>query len=204
MGGSCIGNLAWHGSHTPLVGGCPGAAAHQSLSSSGRSLPSQEVGNTLWAFAVLEHHPGAPLLDAAAAHILRRLEHFGPADTSNSLWAYARLFHYPGPELLQVCCAATARPSPTPQGLHTLDPLLQRPALQHLHQQRLARRRRRGCMRCGTGTASGRRRWPTWCGRSPSSRRPPPSCGARPGPQLLEALCDCLDCLDALTASPSQ
>lgn len=65
------------------------------------TLP-QELGNTLWAAAVLEHHPGAPLLDAAAAHILRRLEHFGPADTSNSLWAYARLFHYPGPELLQV------------------------------------------------------------------------------------------------------
>ena len=70
---------------------------------------------------MLEHHPGAPLLDAAAAHILRRLEHFGPADTSNSLWAYARLFHYPGPELLQarraafcLCCAGV------PPGLRLL------------------------------------------------------------------------------------
>ncbi len=54
-----------------------------------------------WALAVLEHHPGPHLMDAAAAHILRRLDHFGPADSSNSMWAYARLFTSPGPHLLQ-------------------------------------------------------------------------------------------------------
>ncbi len=61
--------------------------------------------STLWAFATLAAPPGAPLLDAAAAHTLRRLEHFGPADTSNSLWAYARLFHHPGADLLQARAA---------------------------------------------------------------------------------------------------
>lgn len=83
------------------------------------SVATQELGNTLWAFAVLEHHPGAPLLDAAAAHILRRLEHFGPADTSNSLWAYARLFHYPGPELLQVPLRSTSEPQSAAIGFCT-------------------------------------------------------------------------------------
>lgn len=63
---------------------------------------------------MLEHHPGAHLLEAAAAHILRRLDHFGPADTSNSIWAYARLFTSPGTELLQV----PPHHSPPPRSLH--------------------------------------------------------------------------------------
>lgn len=38
----------------------------------------QEVANTLWAVATLDHNPGAALLDAAAVQILRRIEQFAP------------------------------------------------------------------------------------------------------------------------------
>lgn len=39
---------------------------------------SQEVANTLWALATLEHHPGTAFLDAAAVQIARRMEQFTP------------------------------------------------------------------------------------------------------------------------------
>ncbi len=38
----------------------------------------QEIANTLWAFATLEHNPGSGMLDAAAAQIARRIEQFSP------------------------------------------------------------------------------------------------------------------------------
>jgi hypothetical protein len=63
---------------------------------------AQEVANTLWAVATLEHNPGVALLDAAAVQILRRLDQFSPQDTSNSIWALAKLYHHPSSELLQV------------------------------------------------------------------------------------------------------
>ena len=39
---------------------------------------SQEIANTLWAFATLEQNPGAGMLDAAALQISRRIEQFSP------------------------------------------------------------------------------------------------------------------------------
>jgi len=39
---------------------------------------AQEIANSLWAFATLEHHTGAQLLDAAAVQIARRIEQFSP------------------------------------------------------------------------------------------------------------------------------
>lgn len=39
---------------------------------------SQEIANTLWAFATLEHNPGSGMLDAAAVQIARRIEQFSP------------------------------------------------------------------------------------------------------------------------------
>ena len=39
---------------------------------------SQEIANTLWAFATLEQNPGAGTLDAAALQISRRIEQFSP------------------------------------------------------------------------------------------------------------------------------
>ena len=39
---------------------------------------SQELANTLWALATLEHYPGAAMLDAAAVQIARRIEQFSP------------------------------------------------------------------------------------------------------------------------------
>ena len=77
-----------------------GATVHRAV----QSLPqytSQEVANSLWALATLEHHPGVQLLDASAIQIARRMEQFSPQDTTNSVWAYAKLFHYPCNDLLQ-------------------------------------------------------------------------------------------------------
>ena len=39
---------------------------------------SQEIANTLWAFATLEQNPGSGMLDAAAMQIARRIEQFSP------------------------------------------------------------------------------------------------------------------------------
>ena len=39
---------------------------------------AQEIANSLWAFATLEHHTGAQLLDASAVQIARRIEQFSP------------------------------------------------------------------------------------------------------------------------------
>jgi hypothetical protein len=49
----------------------------QMLTSCGCDV-AQEVANTLWAVASLEHNPGVALLDAASVQILRRLDHFSP------------------------------------------------------------------------------------------------------------------------------
>ena len=45
---------------------------------SGLRCCAQEIANTLWAFATLEHNPGSGMLDAAAAQIARRIEQFSP------------------------------------------------------------------------------------------------------------------------------
>lgn len=39
---------------------------------------SQEVANTLWAVAALDHFPGPEMLNAAATQFAKRLEHFTP------------------------------------------------------------------------------------------------------------------------------
>lgn len=49
------------------------------------------MANTLWSYATLGHDPGAPLLDAIAAHICDRMHVFRPQASSNSLWVCSRL-----------------------------------------------------------------------------------------------------------------
>ena len=38
----------------------------------------QEIANTLWSYATLGHHPGGSLLDAIAAQMVERIQHFRP------------------------------------------------------------------------------------------------------------------------------
>lgn len=53
-----------------------GAAA--GLGCEGEVGALQEIANTLWALAMLDHNPGAAVLDAAAVQILRRIDQFSP------------------------------------------------------------------------------------------------------------------------------
>lgn len=38
----------------------------------------QEIANTLWSYATLGHDPGSSLLDAIAAQMVERIQHFRP------------------------------------------------------------------------------------------------------------------------------
>ena len=60
----------------------------------------QDISNATWAFATLRHHPGATLMDAAAATAAATMQHFKPQEIANTLWAFATLGHDPGAVLL--------------------------------------------------------------------------------------------------------
>ena len=92
---------SWHYSYAPLD--CRevlSAMATQAM----QRLPqfnSQNMSNTLWAFASLNHHPGSMLLKVLQRELVHKLPHFTSQGIENVLWAFATLGHHPG---LQFCC----------------------------------------------------------------------------------------------------
>ena len=64
--------------------------------------------NTAWAFATLEHSPGAELLEGIAAAAEAKLGEFTAQNISNLLYALARLEHRPASFL--AAASAAARP----------------------------------------------------------------------------------------------
>lgn len=72
-----------------------GAMATQAM----QRLPqfnSQNMSNTLWAFASLNHHPGPMLLKVLQRELVHKLPHFTSQGIENVLWAFATLGHHPG------------------------------------------------------------------------------------------------------------
>ena len=63
-------------------------------------LSSQDLSNTLWAFATLRHYPGAELLDGCARQAALSKACFKPQEVANLLWSFATLGHDPGEGLL--------------------------------------------------------------------------------------------------------
>ena len=57
---------------------------------------SQNMSNTLWAFASLNHHPGPMLLKVLQRELVHKLPHFTSQGIENVLWAFATLGHHPG------------------------------------------------------------------------------------------------------------
>lgn len=57
---------------------------------------SQNMSNTLWAFASLNHHPGPMLLKVLQRELIHKLPHFTAQGIENVLWAFATLGHHPG------------------------------------------------------------------------------------------------------------
>ena len=57
---------------------------------------SQNISNTLWAFASLNHHPGPMLLKVLQRELVHKLRQFTPQGIENVLWAFATLGHHPG------------------------------------------------------------------------------------------------------------
>lgn len=57
---------------------------------------SQNMSNTLWAFASLNHHPGSMLLKVLQRELVHKLPHFTAQGIENVLWAFANLGHHPG------------------------------------------------------------------------------------------------------------
>jgi hypothetical protein len=57
---------------------------------------SQNMSNTLWAFASLNHHPGSMLLKVLQRELVHKLPHFTSQGIENVLWAFATLGHHPG------------------------------------------------------------------------------------------------------------
>ena len=57
---------------------------------------SQNMSNTLWAFASLNHHPGPTLLKVLQRELVHKLPHFTAQGIENVLWAFATLGHHPG------------------------------------------------------------------------------------------------------------
>ena len=74
-----------------------------------RGFNPQNLANTLWGFAKLDHLPGEQLLQELSVCILRELPRFSAQNTSNMLWAFARLGHNPGPELLDAAAEFATR-----------------------------------------------------------------------------------------------
>lgn len=68
---------------------------------------SQNMSNTLWAFASLNHHPGPMLLKVLQRELVHKLPHFTSQGIENVLWAFATLGHHPGLVLrLEICLKA--------------------------------------------------------------------------------------------------
>lgn len=65
---------------------------------------SQNMSNTLWAFASLNHHPGPMLLKVLQRELVHKLPHFTAQGIENVLWAFATLGHHPGELLLISPC----------------------------------------------------------------------------------------------------
>lgn len=69
---------------------------------------SQNMSNTLWAFASLNHHPGPMLLKVLQRELVHKLPHFTSQGIENVLWAFASLGHHPGRDVLSlqqlICC----------------------------------------------------------------------------------------------------
>ena len=65
---------------------------------------AQNISNTLWAFAKMEH-PHRELFAAAGAHAARIMSSFTPQAVANMLWAYATAGLEPGAEVLQAAWA---------------------------------------------------------------------------------------------------
>lgn len=65
---------------------------------------SQNISNTLWAFASLNHHPGPMLLKVLQRELVHKLRQFTPQGIENVLWAFATLGHHPGEFLLECTC----------------------------------------------------------------------------------------------------
>ena len=63
---------------------------------------SQNMSNTLWAFASLNHHPGPMLLKVLQRELVHKLPHFTSQGIENVLWAFATLGHHPGQPLPQL------------------------------------------------------------------------------------------------------
>lgn len=64
---------------------------------------SQNMSNTLWAFASLNHHPGSMLLKVLQRELVHKLPYFTAQGIENVLWAFATLAHHPGETALHVC-----------------------------------------------------------------------------------------------------
>ena len=75
---------------------------------------SQNMSNTLWAFASLNHHPGPMLLKVLQRELVHKLPHFTSQGIENVLWAFATLGHHPGqpaPTVNQhICSCCLAHP----------------------------------------------------------------------------------------------
>ena len=65
---------------------------------------SQNISNTLWAFASLNHHPGPMLLKVLQRELVHKLRQFTPQGIENVLWAFATLGHHPGPAQASNSC----------------------------------------------------------------------------------------------------
>ena len=69
---------------------------------------SQNMSNTLWAFASLNHHPGPMLLKVLQRELVHKLPYFTSQGIENVLWAFASLGHHPGRHVLSlnqlICC----------------------------------------------------------------------------------------------------
>lgn len=65
---------------------------------------SQNISNTLWAFASLNHHPGPMLLKVLQRELVHKLRQFTPQGIENVLWAFATLGHHPGQSQGQTTC----------------------------------------------------------------------------------------------------
>ena len=76
---------------------------------------SQNISNTLWAFASLNHHPGPMLLKVLQRELVHKLRQFTPQGIENVLWAFATLGHHPGEPPPPPPPSAVPHPQPHPK-----------------------------------------------------------------------------------------
>ena len=72
-----------------------------------RTATPQEVANTLWSYAKLQHSPGDAFLAACAALALARIRK--AQDVAITLWSYVKLQYDPGDALLAAYAARAAK-----------------------------------------------------------------------------------------------